>query len=57
MHNIVWFCREKEDRGFFDLFVATFKQMKDYRQILLIALTMYVGFEQGFGIVDFTRVR
>ncbi|XP_076819317.1 protein unc-93 homolog A-like isoform X2 [Clavelina lepadiformis] len=47
--------RQNETRGFFDLLIATFKHMKDRRQILLIVITMYSGFEQAFLTGDFTR--
>ncbi|XP_013413313.1 protein unc-93 homolog A [Lingula anatina] len=39
----------------FDLFIATFKHMRRPEQILLIPLTMYSGFEQGFLSGDFTK--
>ncbi|XP_018669845.2 protein unc-93 homolog A-like [Ciona intestinalis] len=47
--------REKEDRGVFDLLIATFKHMQDRRQFLLIPITMYSGFEQAFITGDYTR--
>lgn len=37
------------------IIVATFLQMKDYRQLLLIPLTMYSGLEQAFMTSDFTQ--
>ena len=36
--------------------VATFIQMTDYRQLLLIPLTIFNGMEQGFFSSDFTQV-
>ncbi|KAG9347512.1 hypothetical protein JZ751_005080, partial [Albula glossodonta] len=36
-------------------FLATFKHLRDKRQILLIPLTMYSGFEQGFLSGDYTK--
>ncbi|XP_078412881.1 protein unc-93 homolog A isoform X2 [Cetorhinus maximus] len=36
-------------------FVATFTQLKDVRQCLLIVMTMYSGFEQGFLAGDYTK--
>ncbi|XP_078261309.1 protein unc-93 homolog A isoform X3 [Rhinoraja longicauda] len=36
-------------------FVATFTHLKDKRQILLIVMTMYSGFEQGFLAGDYTK--
>lgn len=38
------------------LMVATFMQLKDYRQLLLIPLTMYSGLEQAFLASDYTQV-
>ncbi|XP_069788247.1 protein unc-93 homolog A isoform X2 [Narcine bancroftii] len=35
--------------------VATFTHLKDKRQILLIVMTMYSGFEQGFLAGDYTK--
>jgi len=49
--------RNKETRGPFDLLIATFKHMKDKRQLMLIPITMYSGFEQAFLTGDYTRVR
>lgn len=39
-----------------ELLAATFIQMKDKRQLLLILITMYSGFEQAFLTGDFTKV-
>ncbi|XP_055495424.1 protein unc-93 homolog A isoform X1 [Leucoraja erinacea] len=36
-------------------FVATLTHLKDKRQILLIVMTMYSGFEQGFLAGDYTK--
>ncbi|XP_072499985.1 protein unc-93 homolog A-like [Notamacropus eugenii] len=36
-------------------FLATFQHLKDKRQCLLIPLTMYNGFEQGFLSSDYTK--
>ncbi|XP_069463950.1 protein unc-93 homolog A-like isoform X2 [Ambystoma mexicanum] len=36
-------------------FLATFRQMKDRRQCLLIPLTMFSGFQQGFLASDYTH--
>lgn len=47
--------RQTEDRGVFELLIATFRHMKYKNQILLIAITMYSGFEQAFLTGDFTR--
>jgi CDP-diacylglycerol pyrophosphatase len=38
------------------LLVATIRQMKEPRQLLLIPLTMWSGIEQGFFGSDFTAV-
>jgi len=46
---------EKKAQKPTDLLVATFKQMKDKRQLLLIPITMYSGFEQAFIWGDYTR--
>ncbi|XP_068088006.1 protein unc-93 homolog A-like isoform X2 [Hyperolius riggenbachi] len=35
--------------------LATFRQLKDNRQLLLIPLTMWSGFEQGFLAGDYTK--
>ncbi|KAJ8396214.1 hypothetical protein AAFF_G00020810 [Aldrovandia affinis] len=49
----------REFRGnrepFCSTFLATFKHLKDKRQLLLIPLTMYSGFEQGFLSGDYTK--
>ncbi|KAJ8270713.1 hypothetical protein GJAV_G00118390 [Gymnothorax javanicus] len=51
--------RAREFRGnrepFWSTFLATFKHLKDKRQLLLIPLTMYSGFEQGFLAGDYTK--
>ncbi|MBN3306481.1 UN93A protein, partial [Amia calva] len=46
--------RENRD-PFWTVFLATFKQLTDKRQILIIPLTMYSGFEQGFLAGDYTK--
>ncbi|XP_039604702.1 protein unc-93 homolog A [Polypterus senegalus] len=46
--------RENRD-PFWSTLMATFKQMKDKRQLLLIPITMYSGFEQGFLAGDYTK--
>ena len=38
------------------ILVATFLHMADYRQLLLIPMTMYSGLEQAFLASDFTQV-
>ncbi|XP_061099755.1 protein unc-93 homolog A-like isoform X2 [Conger conger] len=49
----------REFRGnrepFCSTFLATFKHLRDRRQLLLIPLTMYSGFEQGFLSGDYTK--
>ncbi|KAG7460982.1 hypothetical protein MATL_G00204680 [Megalops atlanticus] len=49
----------REFRGnrepFCSTFLATFKHLRDKRQLLLIPLTMYSGFEQGFLAGDYTK--
>lgn len=42
--------------SFWSTFLATFQHLKDKRQCLLIPLTMYSGFEQGFLAGDYTKV-
>ncbi|PKU41534.1 hypothetical protein llap_8158 [Limosa lapponica baueri] len=44
-----------ETPSFWSTFLATFKHLKDKRQCLLIPLTMYSGFEQGFLSGDYTK--
>ncbi|XP_074165408.1 protein unc-93 homolog A isoform X1 [Sminthopsis crassicaudata] len=46
---------EKEKASFWTNFLATFRHLKDKRQCLLIPLTMYSGFEQGFLSGDYTK--
>jgi len=38
------------------LVVATFLHLRDFRQVLLIPLTVFSGLEQGFFGGDFTQV-
>lgn len=45
-----------ETPSFWSTFLATFQHLKDKRQCLLIPLTMYSGFEQGFLSGDYTKV-
>ncbi|KPP58838.1 protein unc-93A-like, partial [Scleropages formosus] len=40
---------------FFSTFLATFKHLKDKRQVLLIPLTMYSGFEQSLLAGEYNR--
>ncbi|XP_009889757.1 PREDICTED: protein unc-93 homolog A isoform X2 [Charadrius vociferus] len=44
-----------ETPSFWSTFLATFQHLKDKRQCLLIPLTMYSGFEQGFLSGDYTK--
>ncbi|NXU75725.1 UN93A protein, partial [Oreotrochilus melanogaster] len=44
-----------EAPSFWATFLATFQQLKDKRQCLLIPLTMYSGFEQAFLSGDYTK--
>ncbi|NXT94801.1 UN93A protein, partial [Anhinga rufa] len=44
-----------ETPTFWSTFLATFQHLKDKRQCLLIPLTMYSGFEQGFLSGDYTK--
>ncbi|XP_016083372.2 protein unc-93 homolog A [Ornithorhynchus anatinus] len=46
---------EKKKDSFWGTFLETFQQLKDKRQCLLIPLTMYSGFEQGFLSGDYTK--
>uniref|UniRef100_A0A8D0EAU1 Protein unc-93 homolog A n=1 Tax=Salvator merianae TaxID=96440 RepID=A0A8D0EAU1_SALMN len=46
---------EKKTIPFWSTVLATFQQLKDVRQCLLIPLTMYSGFEQGFLAGDYTK--
>ncbi|KAJ7342199.1 hypothetical protein JRQ81_009647 [Phrynocephalus forsythii] len=45
----------KKMPSFWSTFLATFQHLKDKRQCLLIPLTMYSGFEQGFLYGDYTK--
>ncbi|XP_053141288.1 protein unc-93 homolog A isoform X1 [Hemicordylus capensis] len=47
--------KEEKPPSFCSTFLATFRQLKDKRQCLLIPLTMYSGFEQGFLAGDYTK--
>ncbi|KAM8952964.1 protein unc-93 homolog A-like [Pelodytes ibericus] len=47
--------QEKETQSICSLLFATFKQLKDKRQCLLIILTVFSGLEQGFITGDYTR--
>ncbi|XP_064014279.1 protein unc-93 homolog A isoform X2 [Pogoniulus pusillus] len=44
-----------ETPSIWSTFLATFQHLKDKRQCLLIPLTMYSGFEQGFLSGDYTK--
>ncbi|NXL72631.1 UN93A protein, partial [Leptocoma aspasia] len=44
-----------EAPSFCSSFLATFRHLKDKRQCLLIPLTMYSGFEQGFLAGDYSK--
>ncbi|XP_078086243.1 protein unc-93 homolog A [Mustelus asterias] len=44
-----------KDVNILSVLVATFTQLKDRRQCLLIVMTMYSGFEQGFLSGDYTK--
>ncbi|XP_038659110.1 protein unc-93 homolog A-like isoform X2 [Scyliorhinus canicula] len=44
-----------KDINIWSVLVATFTQLKDKRQCLLIVMTMYSGFEQGFLAGDYTK--
>ncbi|XP_030052350.1 protein unc-93 homolog A [Microcaecilia unicolor] len=46
---------EKEKQSFWTTLFATFQQLRDKRQCLLIPLTMYSGLEQGFLAGDYTK--
>ncbi|XP_062981490.1 protein unc-93 homolog A [Elgaria multicarinata webbii] len=45
----------KKIPSFWSTFLAAFRHLKDKRQCLLIPLTMYSGFEQGFLAGDYTK--
>ena len=47
---------EKEKLSGKQLLVATFRHMKNKKQILIIPLTFWSGIEQGFFGADFTAV-
>ncbi|XP_044531416.1 protein unc-93 homolog A-like [Gracilinanus agilis] len=46
---------ENKGESFWSNILATFQHLKDRRQVLLIPLTMYSGFEQGFLSGDYTK--
>ncbi|XP_072359612.1 protein unc-93 homolog A-like [Scyliorhinus torazame] len=46
---------KEKDINLLSVLVATFTQLKDKRQCLLIVMTMYSGFEQGFLAGDYTK--
>ncbi|XP_016284496.2 protein unc-93 homolog A isoform X2 [Monodelphis domestica] len=47
---------DKKNESFWSSVLATFRHLKDdRRQVLLIPLTMYSGFEQGFLSSDYTK--
>jgi chromate transport protein ChrA len=46
-----------KDKTFtFSLFISTIRLLKNKYQILIIPLTMFIGFEQAFINADFTKV-
>ncbi|XP_076128087.1 protein unc-93 homolog A-like [Alosa pseudoharengus] len=47
---------DSEKESFCSVFFATFKQLKDYRQPLLIPLTIFIGLEISFLTGDYTSV-
>lgn len=47
--------KEESEQPVMTTVLATFRQLTDIRQILLIPLTMYSGFEQGFLSGDYTK--
>ncbi|XP_054856752.1 protein unc-93 homolog A [Eublepharis macularius] len=47
--------KEEKTPSFCSTFLATLQHLKDGRQCLLIPLTMYSGFEQGFLAGDYTK--
>lgn len=42
---------------FCSTFLATFRQLRDKRQVLLIPVTSYIGLELGFLNGDYTKVQ
>ncbi|MEE6509289.1 hypothetical protein FKM82_025341 [Ascaphus truei] len=47
--------KKDSETSFCSTLLATFKHLRDKRQCLLIPLTMFSGFEQGFIASDFTK--
>ncbi|XP_069463946.1 protein unc-93 homolog A-like [Ambystoma mexicanum] len=47
--------KEEREQPIWTTVLATFRQLRDKRQLLLIPLTMYSGFEQGFLAGDYTK--
>ena len=54
--KILKFFRKKETRSPFELVIATITHIKDKKQLLLIPITMYSGFEQAWITGDYTKV-
>lgn len=46
---------EEKDEKISRLLLATFRHLKDYRQLLLIPLTLYSGIEQTFFLGEYTK--
>uniref|UniRef100_A0AAR2JSM9 Protein unc-93 homolog A n=2 Tax=Pygocentrus nattereri TaxID=42514 RepID=A0AAR2JSM9_PYGNA len=49
------FRKNKGSQSFCNTFLATFRLLKDKRQLILIPLTMYSGFEQSFLSGEYTK--
>ena len=47
---------KEEKKSPLKLIFNTFKNMKNTNQVLLIPLTVWLGFEQGYLLADFTKV-
>lgn len=49
--------RIQKSESFFSTFLATFRHLRDKRQVLLIPVTSYIGLELGFLNADYTKVQ
>lgn len=47
---------KEEKKSPIKLILNTFKNMKNLNQVFLIPLTIWLGFEQGYLLADFTKV-
>ena len=48
---------KKEEKNPLQLLISTLKHLKNKRQLLIIPLTLWSGFEQAYISADFTKVQ